>query len=340
MTAGESEVALGPGTFKSMAVEAGVPVVAANLVDSSGALVFERDRVVETAKGLVGIFGIVEPSAEVSASWSRWGLATLDPIAETRAAVASLRARGARIVIGLFNGAGGTRRAAQIGRMAAGVDLIVVGSSERDGDSFVGGRPLVVRTGEGGGQIGRVDMRLPNGRLAIGEQTLALTPDIPDQLGVGLVLRLDAGPVARTRTGTRFERWTYASNEACGFCHKPELAQWQTTGHALAFASLRDSGHGAEAACLGCHMTGFLRPGGTQFIDTAVEQMADVGCESCHGPSADHVASVNKKKGTSRRVDATICLGCHTPDQSVERFDVTSAMKKIVGPGHGEADPR
>ncbi len=335
ITVGERELALGPEKLKSMARAAGVSIVAANLADSSGTRVFESDRVIEAGKSVVGVFGIVDPSPEVSASWSRqWAIATLDPVAETRRAVTSLRARGARIVVGLFNGAGGVKRGAQISRTAGGVDVVIVGHSDDGMDRGLVRHPLVVHAGEDDTSIGRIDVRLRSGRPSLDVRMLTVTADVPDQLGVALILRLDAGPVALAPTGKHIEHWTYASNEACGFCHKPELAQWQTTEHALAFASLKDSGHGDNPACLGCHMTGFLRPGGTQFVETAVEQMTDVGCECCHGPSAAHVGSVNKKKGTVLTVDAAICLGCHTPDQSVEPFDVLTAMKKIVGPGH------
>jgi hypothetical protein len=336
ITIGERELALGPSELKSMATAAGVLVVAANIVDGSGTRVFAADRIIETRTWRVGVFGIVEPTPETSASWSqRWGLTTLDPIAGARSEVASLRAQGAKIIIGLFNVAGGAKRAAQLARLARGIDAIVVGDGAPDDPPMIQ-RPLVVHTIEGGSQIGRLDVRVRHGAPSIEPQLSPLTLDVPEQVGVTLMLRLDAAPVARAPTGKHFQHWTYASNEACGFCHKSELAQWQTTDHALAFASLRDSGHGAEPACLGCHMTGFLLPGGTEFIDTAVEQMSDVGCECCHGPSAAHVASVDKKKGTHRKVDPTLCLGCHTPDQGVEPFDVAAAMAKILGPGHGE----
>jgi hypothetical protein len=341
MTVGERELAFGPDALKSMTKALGVPIVAANLVDGSGAPVFEADRMIGADKGPVGVFGIVEPTPEVSAAWSRqWGVTTRDPVAATRAAVASLRAKGARLIVALFNGAGGALRAREIARTAGGVDVVVAGHTAQAADKGFGRRPLVVQAGGDGEPLGRIDVRLRSGRPALDARPLALAPGIPDQLGVGLTLRLDAGPVNRAPPDKRREHWTYASTEACSFCHKPELAQWQTTEHARAFASLQESGHGVEPACLGCHMTGFLLPGGMQFIDMAVEQMANVGCECCHGPSSAHVASVNKTKGTRRSVDGAVCLGCHTPDQSLEAFDVTSAMKKIVGPGHGEPTPR
>jgi hypothetical protein len=335
MTVGERELALGPDKLKSMAKTAGVSIVAANLVDGSGARVFESDRLIEVGTSVVGVFGVVAPADGVSASWSRqWGLATLDPVAEARKVVTSLRSRGARVVIGLFNGDGGVRQGAQISRLIGGVDVMVVGHSDGKADEYVVRRPLAVYGGDDASPIGRIDVRLRRGRPSLAVRMLPLPADVPDQLGVALTLRLAAGPVADAPPAKLREHWTYASNEACGFCHKPELAQWQTTDHALAFATLKESGHGTDPACMGCHMTGFLRPGGTQFIQTSVEEMTDVGCECCHGPSAAHVGSVNKKKGTLLAVDPALCLGCHTPDQSVEPFDVTAAMKKILGPGH------
>jgi hypothetical protein len=321
ITVGEHDMDLGPEKLRSMARAAGVSIVATNLVDGAGARVFEADRMIQAGKSVVGVFGIVEPSPQGSESWSQqWALKILDPVAETRRAVTSLRARGATIVVGLFNGAGGARRGAQVSRLAGGVDVVI---AEQEASP-----------------IGRVDVRLRKGRPSLDMRALNVTPDVPEQLGVALTLRLDAGPVALAPTAKQFEHFAFASNEACGFCHKTELAQWQTTDHALAFASLKESGHDADPACLGCHMTGFLRPGGTQFVKTAVEQLTDVGCECCHGPSAAHVGSVNKKKGTVRTVDPAICLGCHTPDQSVEPFDAVAAMKKIVGPGHEAAQNR
>ena len=68
---------------------------------------------------------------------------------------------------------------------------------------------------------------------------------------------------------------------------------------------------------MGCHVTGFLRPGGAQNLESAARSSRDVGCEACHGPSVAHVVSLDKRKGTSRKVDPTICLGCHTPDQNL-----------------------
>ena len=107
-----------------------------------------------------------------------------------------------------------------------------------------------------------------------------------------------------------------------------------TTDHAHAFATLEKAGRSRDPACMGCHFTGFLLPGGAQNFESA-DQFRDVGCETCHGPSVAHVTSTDKRKGTSRAVDPIVCLGCHTPDQNLGPFVVADATKEIVGPGHG-----
>jgi hypothetical protein len=346
ITVGEQDLALGADVLQGMANAYGVPIVAANLVRSGGERVFPADRLIEQEGGPIGVFGILEPPAAPATSWSSLGLATTDPAEATRAEVASLRARGARVVVGLFHVAGGMARVMQIASRVGALDVIVLGHGRGDDAAVAhrGRRPIVADAGPPGASLTRIDVRARGRGLGLDEHTLSWTSEVPEQLGVGLLVWLDAAqvlnrPMGPLPPGGRAERWTYASNEACAFCHQTQVAQWATTAHAHAYATLRDTRRGTAPACLGCHMTGFLRPGGTQFIETATEQFADVGCESCHGPSADHVASMDKRRGTSRKVDVVICLGCHTPDQSIEPFNALKGMKDIVGPGHGLAVP-
>ena len=115
--------------------------------------------------------------------------------------------------------------------------------------------------------------------------------------------------------------------------------QWKKTDHAHALATLHDNGHDRDLACVGCHTVGFLRPGGTRDWTTLTEQFANVGCESCHGASVVHVRSINKRKGTSRKVAAEVCLGCHTHNQNLGPFNYEAALKLILGPGHGAPLP-
>jgi hypothetical protein len=78
-----------------------------------------------------------------------------------------------------------------------------------------------------------------------------------------------------------------------------------------------------------------MRPGGTRFVKTATTYFADVGCESCHGPSVQHVRAHDKKTGTLLKVPEPVCLECHTADQTNGEFDYVRYLKAVLGPGHG-----
>lgn len=104
----------------------------------------------------------------------------------------------------------------------------------------------------------------------------------------------------------------------CVKCHDSQGAAWRKTAHAKAFESLLpktkaevkrkakldpDKDYSQDAACLGCHTTGFGRPGGYALgMDpAAARQVAGVGCEACHGAGsrfrdAHGDADKNRKK--------------------------------------------
>lgn len=334
---GERDLALGAAKWRALCEEAKLPVVAANVVGPDGQLVFPAYRIVRAGDTSVGVLGLLEASPQ---GWTAPpGVTVTDPMAAARAAVQSLRGQGARVIVGLFHVAGGASRAREIAE-TAGVDLVVLGH---------GGEPTpprVVRASPRGADLGRVDVRAGGGgppRLE--DRLLAVGADVPEQRGVYLLVRVASKPIAATfaesvaamkaaGTSSYGENWTFGSTALCSGCHAAQAAQWETTDHAHAFATLEKAGRSRDPACMGCHFTGFLLPGGAQNFESAA-QFREVGCETCHGPSVAHVASTDKRTGTSRAVDPTVCLGCHTPDQNLGPFVVAAAMHEIVGPGHG-----
>jgi len=355
VTVGERELVLAPERLRTALHVANLSVVAANLVGKAGQLVFPADQLIEASEHPVGVFGILEVPSEAGA-WERYGLATTDAVQAARTASESLRARGAQLVVGLFHIAGGLARAREILAQTRDVDVVVLGHGEQPdegGLAELANGTRIVYAGSAGARVGRVDVRFAaaDGGIRLDAQTFALTSSVKNQLGMSLLPQLDserariaeeaAAHAERRKKGQKdpvqYESWTYSSTAACALCHDEETRQWKTTDHAQALASLQKSKRDRDPACLGCHTTGYLLPGGTRSIDTANKSFPDVGCECCHGPSAEHVRSVNKKKGTSRHVEPTTCLGCHTPDQDFVGFDVTAALKSILGPGHGAA---
>jgi hypothetical protein len=105
----------------------------------------------------------------------------------------------------------------------------------------------------------------------------------------------------------------YAGTESCATCHKAEYQVWQKSRHSHAFAALETKQRIFDAACVGCHSVGFQKKG---FVNIkATPQFANVGCESCHGPGAEHVKL--PKKGTYPTPAApSLCVSCHDRDNS------------------------
>jgi len=128
---------------------------------------------------------------------------------------------------------------------------------------------------------------------------------------------------------------TYLGTTACGACHQPALAQWKTTKHARALSALARVGRDRDPSCVGCHVTGYLQPGGPAEVAVARERFANVGCEACHGGGKAHLEASDKRTGVARAVPEATCRGCHTADVTNGEFDYKKFLQAIVGPGHG-----
>jgi 2',3'-cyclic-nucleotide 2'-phosphodiesterase (5'-nucleotidase family) len=352
VTPGERELSLGVDRLRALLRSANTRAVAANVIGKKGEIPFDDDPVVVAGGITVGVFGVVEPPPDSAANLAKVGLATTDAVLAARDRTKALRERGASLVVGLFHVAGGEPRARQIADQAGDVDVVVLGHGSNDiaPSALSGSHAHIAYAGPLGSRVGRLDIRSADaGSPRIDDRSIPLASTIPDHLGVSLLPQIDgerarivqekAAAAERRKKGQKepeiYETWSYGSNAACGLCHRANFAQWKTTDHADAMATLKKSGHDHDPACIACHTTGYLQRGGTNNVETAVNQFADVGCETCHGPSALHVRSVDKKRGTSRKVDPIVCLGCHTPDQNLGTFDVRAAMASILGPEHG-----
>jgi peroxiredoxin len=139
----------------------------------------------------------------------------------------------------------------------------------------------------------------------------------------------------------------FVGSEACRSCHEAEFSTWSGGPHAGALRSLEQKRKSAEAGCLRCHTTGFGRPGGfpSDARPPAHPDLARVGCESCHGPGADHVAEGASRRGTivslgdkcDSCVILQICGACHDDanDPGFE-FEVKGKIEAIR---HGTIAP-
>jgi hypothetical protein len=76
--------------------------------------------------------------------------------------------------------------------------------------------------------------------------------------------------------------------------------------------------------CVGCHVVGFKKKGG--FLDrTTTSTLANVQCESCHGPGARHVKNSHAPYGNAGK---SSCMPCHTHENSPS-FEFESYWARI-----------
>lgn len=106
----------------------------------------------------------------------------------------------------------------------------------------------------------------------------------------------------------------YAGSQACLECHSPTVNNVSHTRHFGAFTNALFVAQGgqSDASCLPCHTVGYGLP--TGFVSASqTPHLANVQCESCHGPAAVHAANPEDPV-TKPRVElaATVCGGCHT----------------------------
>jgi 2',3'-cyclic-nucleotide 2'-phosphodiesterase (5'-nucleotidase family) len=160
VTPGEADLALGPALLARVLSDAKVPAVSANLTDLKGQAAFEAERVVDVAGVKVGIFGVTvaDDAKARAAGWS-----VREPKEAARAAIGTLRAHGAKVVVALLH-VGSVAESRAFLREVPGVDWAVLGHSGRNLElPELAGGARMVEAMAGGKNLGRVDLHVVAG---------------------------------------------------------------------------------------------------------------------------------------------------------------------------------
>ncbi len=131
---------------------------------------------------------------------------------------------------------------------------------------------------------------------------------------------------------------SYVGMAACEKCHKPAVAFWKKTVHAEAWKTLVDVDKQYHYDCIGCHVTGWDKPGGVNLVTVEKRGLVDVQCETCHGPGSKHVAEAGLDDPLTlvkRPPDGFCAANCHTREHS-DTFQLVPYLRDILGKGHGE----
>ena len=130
---------------------------------------------------------------------------------------------------------------------------------------------------------------------------------------------------------------SYTGTASCADCHADAVAFWNKTVHATAWKTLEERGQQFDLDCIGCHVTGWQRPGGSNLGHN--DKLRDVQCETCHGPGSIHIAKGGLEKPAAIQLApaADLCASqCHTKEHS-DTFQLEPYLRDVLGPGHGEA---
>jgi hypothetical protein len=128
----------------------------------------------------------------------------------------------------------------------------------------------------------------------------------------------------------------YVGSRACAgsSCHQAAFDWWTGHAHGRAYATLVERDKQFNLSCVGCHVTGYMKPGGstvTHLLDGALE---NVGCETCHGPGSAHVERPNEAGLVARDAPESLCVACHNHEHS-DTFVYAGYRAMLMVPGHG-----
>ncbi|MHB1161367.1 MAG: cytochrome c3 family protein [Chloroflexota bacterium] len=191
------------------------------------------------------------------------------------------------------------------------------------------------------------------------EPTVKFTPDVSGVYKVDLVLSNDAGSSPMASVQIRAGEYIGTGLGNCFQCHPGTTQGWSETGHATKLKTEINSGdtHYTES-CTRCHNTGYT-PGAKNGGFTSVQQetgwkfpseeemasdgdkwatlpvvlqnMANIQCESCHGPAKNHVEKGAKMASS---MDNGTCNQCH--DTSAKHIKGT----ELKAAKHSDEDSR
>jgi len=217
------------------------------------------------------------------------------------------------------------------------VDCIVC-PADSDEPEIIGDanrRPLVLSVGRLGKYVGRLQIGAAKGKdgLKLSFRAVEVSEDLPQDSNlvelykeyqelVGVSELLERQPRIFLPDGLE-----YMGSQSCKTCHEYEYKKWRSGPHADAFAILEKVGSSFDPECVVCHVVGMRYESGFVSLQRTAH-LKDVGCENCHGPGSEHIATLGETLGPEPKSD---CIDCHTPDNSPGYLaDERDYFEKIV----------
>lgn len=328
---GRAEAALGPQALRAM-IQAGAPIVSANVRDDAGQPVAEPVKIVSAAGKRLALVGVLSPR------FASAGVRVDDPRKAVLSAAAGAKGQYDSLIVLAY------LPQDELEQLAAAVpeaDAVIGGPTGQPvAPRRVG--PTLIASATSKGKFLAVLTRAADAAGQWDGTIVELDGSYADQPGQQENLRRYLSELAQRdfppeRTGLAPALppgtpadYRIAGSGSCAGCHAAEFAAWQRMGHAHAWQTLAAKHFEVDPQCMQCHTTGYGLPGGFATRATTPDRVS-VGCENCHGPSAAHVADPARRRTPFKAADQ--CTQCHDHENS-PRFEFASYWARIQ---HGPA---
>ena len=325
LNAGRMEATLPAPTLRQLAKDSAVPLIGANLVDrTTGSPILPPSVLVERDGFRIAVVGVLDPRDMGDGPGEGLAVERMETCL-ARVLPELKKASDAIVLLAHADEAAMASLASEFYE----ISVILGGRVRQPAQAPMHrNRSVIYFTGNEGKSFGvlQFDALRASGLSLRMNDMILLTdkiPEHPDVLARAADYRRDVRLArlaiddpnhvqAHQVPGTRLVQG-FAGTASCLSCHTNAARVWQGSAHAHAFDSLARRDSDADPACIACHTVGFGQPTGYRR-EYGKERLVDVGCESCHGPGALHVAQ-RQPGGTPtfrfRTLDANDCRKCH-----------------------------
>jgi hypothetical protein len=223
------------------------------------------------------------------------------------------------------------------------VVVVDVPGQVASGRPYEPGKPWIVHFDAHGKDVGVLSLRRTGETWAPAWEEVPLEPDLEkttsrlrgevDLLFASYRERVKSEGILAKTASFPDEGGGYAGSASCRSCHEKVYESWAKTKHSHALETLAQRDYASDPECVQCHTVGWqhLRNGvvrtksGFQTPE-ATPALGGVGCESCHGPGADHVKDPKNgafwgKAPNWRDPGKQGCMQCHDLENSVKFAD-------------------
>ena len=329
---GVSEAAFGAEILKQLSAETGIEFISANIRQNDTSFTATHKLVLQSGHRLL-ITGVCSQKLIAEAENIPAGIGVSDPADAILSVIEEVRQPDAIVLVLAWLPEDEMR---QLAESLPEIHILVGGPTGQSVPPQIVGRTLIMSATNKGKFIAHIPMPQNHEPLVTAE-IVELSPSFADNADQKLNLESFRSMLAArdftaaesgfipTSIAIGAAEQLIAGTDSCRECHTNSCSVWDKSGHSHAWARLESEKGQVDPYCQQCHTTGYGLPSGFISLKESGAR-TNVGCESCHGPSTQHV----RENRTSTPFDAKgSCTHCHDHENS-PHFSFTEYWEKIL----------